>query len=90
MRGSSKKHATKKLRDKVRRAEKPLIYVITKCDLVDKSVVEKAKKQFTPCVFVSAKEFHGTTLLRERILIEAKRKYADAFSSYRVGVLGLP
>ena len=57
------------IEDKVRKAGKVLIYVITKSDLVDKQDVEKYKKTLKPCVFVSAVKHHGTTILRERILI---------------------
>ena len=52
---------------------KPLIYVVTKSDLVEKSKAERYKKELKPLVFVSAVKHHGTTILRDRILIEAKR-----------------
>jgi len=74
----------KEVEDKVRVEGKPLIYVVTKSDLVGKEEAEKYKKILKPCVFVSAKEFLGTTKLRERILIEAKVKEP------KVGVLGYP
>lgn len=77
------------IEDKVKRAGKPLIYVITKCDLVDKADAEKHKKYLKPCVFVSATMHHGTTLLREKILIEAKRMNHE-HKTVRVGVLGYP
>jgi hypothetical protein len=74
---------------KVRNVNKPLIYVVTKSDLVDKETAEKYKKTLKPCVFVSAKEHYGTTMLRERILIEAKKVYGDK-ETIIVGVLGYP
>lgn len=79
----------KEIEDKVKALKKPLIYVITKCDLVDKNTLLKFKKELIPCVFVSAKEFLGTTMLRERIMIEAKRAYKDK-NVFTVGVLGYP
>jgi hypothetical protein len=73
---------------KVKDLGKPLIYVMTKCDLVDQSEAEKSKKELSPSVFVSSKEHLGTTMLRDRILIEAKR--AGIKKSVKVGVLGYP
>ena len=40
-------------------------------------------------MFVSAKEHHGTTMLKDRILIEAKKAYKD-IKKVKVGVLGYP
>lgn len=77
------------IEDKVKRLGKPLVYVITKCDLVPKTVVEKYKKTLKPCVFVSAIEHHGTTILRDRILIEVN-KAKLAKPQVKVGVLGYP
>jgi len=74
----------KEVEDKVRNSGKPLIYVITKSDLVAQKSAEELKKQFKPCVFVSSVKFHGTTMLRDRILIEAKKR--GDFRTYRVGV----
>ncbi len=79
----------KEIENKVKKANKPLIYVLTKCDLVDKEIVEKQKKTLKPCVFISAKNHHGTTMLRDRILIEATRAYPQ-FKKTNVGVLGYP
>ena len=75
------------IEDKVKYLNKPLIYVITKCDLADKAEVEKHKKELGLAVFVSAKEHHGIKMLREKILIEAKR---IGKKEVRVGVLGYP
>ncbi|HLD04654.1 MAG TPA: GTPase [Candidatus Nanoarchaeia archaeon] len=72
---------------KVKESKKPLIYVITKCDLVDKKLMDRIKLK--PSVFVSATEHLGTTLLRERILIEGQRSYKDK-ETFAVGVLGYP
>lgn len=74
---------------KVKRQGKPLIYVITKCDLADREATEKYKKELYPSVFVSAKEHLGTTMLRDMILMEAKRAKLDK-RQIKVGVLGYP
>lgn len=72
---------------KVRRANKPLIYVITKSDLVKKETLEK--RHLRPSVFISAKDHSGITILRNRILIEGKRAYKNK-KDFKVGVLGYP
>ena len=72
----------------VQRSGKPLIYVITKCDLVEKRDAEAWKKVLQPCVFVSSTTYHGMTMLHERILVEASR--AGIKHRIRVGVLGYP
>ena len=77
------------IEDKVKRLKKPLIYVITKSDLVDKEVAERHKKSLKNSVFVSAKFHHGTKILRDRILIAGKRAYKDK-EKFKVGVLGYP
>lgn len=63
---------------------KPLIYVITKCDLVEKEVLEAHKKKLRNCVFVSSKEYHGMTMLKNKIL-----SYDKGYG-VTVGVLGYP
>ena len=74
--------------DKAKETNKPLIFVFTKCDLVDTKIVEQYKKKFRPAVFVSAKMHFGTTILREKILIAAKK--ANIKGMIKVGVLGYP
>lgn len=73
--------------EKVKAANKPLIYVITKSDLVKKRTIDK--NNLRPCVFVSAKNYLGTSILRDRILIEGKRAYKNK-KDFVVGVLGYP
>ena len=68
---------------------KQLIYVITKCDLVDQDFAEKNKKKFPNAVFVSATKFHGLSILKEKIMIEAKRTGVKKGPIY-VGVVGYP
>jgi len=78
----------KEVEQKVRKARKPLVYVITKSDLADRRLLEKEKNRLRPAVFVSARDHHGSTILRERILIEAKRAWGK--DTALVGVLGYP
>ncbi len=85
----TKETVNREIEEKAKSLGKPLIYVITKCDLMEKVVVERCKKQFRPSVFVSAKKRFGTTILRERIIIESKRAGHDK-KTIRVGVLGYP
>lgn len=66
---------------------KILIHVINKCDYVDKNYLDKVKKQLENCVFVSAKEHYGVTLLRQKIRILAKKK---GIKKPIVGVVGYP
>lgn len=68
---------------------KPLIYVITKCDLISKDESEVLKRDLHPCVFVSSTKYHGLNLLRERIHIQASRA-GIKHEKIRVGVLGYP
>jgi len=75
------------IENKVEKSGKLLIYVLNKCDLVDKGDIEKIKRTLKPCVFVSAKEYHGFKMLKDRIIIEGKRL---GFNVPRVGVLGYP
>ncbi len=60
---------------------KKLIYVINKADLVPKKRLEEWKKAMQPCVFVSAHEHHGMTILKKMLLKDAPVK---------VGVVGYP
>ncbi len=71
----------------VNKITKPVIYVLNKCDLVNKDILDKAKKRFKKAVFVSSREYYGIKKLRELIIIEGKRlKIVKPF----VGVLGYP
>ncbi|MBT7902327.1 GTPase [Candidatus Woesearchaeota archaeon] len=70
--------------DKVKKAGKPLIYVINKCDLVDKVKLEKEKKKLRHSVFISSVHHLGTGMLREKIMSISKGEQV------KVGVLGYP
>ena len=73
------------IEDKVKRQGKKLIYVFNKCDLVDIETLKPLKKALVPSVFVSAKDYEGTKLLRNTIL-----KNSGSKSTIFVGVLGYP
>ncbi len=75
----------KEIECKVQESGKMLVYVINKCDLAEKSALEKWKRKLKPSVFISAKDHLGTTMLREAILKHGKNK-----KRVTVGVLGYP
>ncbi len=78
------------LEGRVKEMGKPLIYVITKSDLIeDKAEVEKYKKILKPCVFISATKYYGVKILKEKIMIEGKRA-GITFPVIRVGAIGYP
>ncbi len=79
------KTRNKEIEDKVKRAGKRLIYVFNKCDLVDISILKEQKKTLKPAIFISAKEFEGTKILREVIL-----KNSGSLKRVTVGILGYP
>lgn len=74
----------KEIERKVKAAKKKLIFVINKCDLAEKTELERWKRKLRPSVFMSAKEHLGTTMLREIILKSTRKKIV------KVGVLGYP
>ncbi len=75
------------IEDKVKKAGKPLIYVITKTDLVSRDALNRIR--IKPCAFVSAKDHQGTKKLRNRIMIEGKKAYKNK-TSFIIGVMGYP
>ncbi len=76
------------IEDKVAASGKPLIFVLNKCDLVDKPILEQYKRFIPNSIFISAKHHLGTVMLREKILRTAGRLNID--TKVRVGVLGYP
>ena len=77
------------IENKIKRTEKPILYVITKSDLVtNKDDFEKYKKELKPCVFVSSKEYHGVVIIRDKIITEAKKHNLEL--PVTVGILGYP
>lgn len=76
--------------EQIKRYNKPLIYVITKSDMLNNRYdAEKYKRTLIPCVFISSREYHGISLLKERIIIESK-KYKIEKEPINVGVIGYP
>ncbi|MBU2589459.1 MAG: 50S ribosome-binding GTPase [Nanoarchaeota archaeon] len=76
----------KEIEDKVRAENKQLIYVINKCDLVDKELLERKKKILKPSVFVSAMRHQGTSILLRTILQFVDKKKERVI----IGVVGYP
>ena len=74
----------KEIEDKVNKAGKILLYVVTKCDLVDLNKLKKEMKNLKPSVFISSTEHYGTTILKKKILELSKGE------SVIVGVVGYP
>ncbi|MFW5852544.1 MAG: GTPase, partial [Nanoarchaeota archaeon] len=73
------------IEDKVLKAGKKIIFALNKCDLASKAKLEKYKRELGNAVFVSAKEHHGTLLLKNAIL-----KAADYSKTISVGIVGYP
>ncbi len=71
------------IEDKVKENHKSLIYVISKCDLVE---ARNKLRKLNP-VYVSASKHFGLRTLRKRIMMEAKKA---RLKEVRVGVLGYP
>ncbi len=69
---------------KIRNANKVLIYVLNKCDLISKHEQKKAASKLSPSVFVSSTIKYGKTILRNKIL-----QYS-ANRDVNVGVVGYP
>jgi len=78
------KTRNKEIENKIEKEGKQIIYVITKCDLVEKELLEKEKKKLSPCVFMSATKHYGTIILLKKILQLSKGK------NVTVAVLGYP
>ncbi|NTV24399.1 MAG: GTPase RsgA [Nanoarchaeota archaeon] len=74
----------REIESKVLQRGKVLLYVLNKCDLVEKHVIEALKKEFNPAVFVSSKQRLGGTILFKKIMEISKGKNCV------VGVLGYP
>jgi len=72
------------IEEKIERYGKKILYVITKCDLVDIKQLEEDKKRLRPSVFISSTEKLGTTILKKKILQLSKGEKVV------VGVVGYP
>jgi len=69
----------------IREKGKSIIFAVNKCDLVDKKALSEIKVK--PVAFVSSTKYLGIRNLKEKILIEAKRRKID---KPRVGIVGYP
>lgn len=74
----------KEIEDKVKSANKKLLFVINKCDLAEGKKLDKYKRILRPSVFISSKDHFGTTILKKKILELSKGKETT------VGILGYP
>ena len=74
----------KEIEEKIAAAKKKFILVVNKCDLVNIKTLEKQVPKGS--IFVSAKEYHGMKMLRERILTYGNQKNIKPI----VGVVGYP
>ncbi|MBU0615841.1 MAG: 50S ribosome-binding GTPase [Nanoarchaeota archaeon] len=72
---------------KILATKKPMIYVITKCDLVEKNKLDK--HGLKPAVLISSKKYEGTRLLSDEIYKQANKAGIDK-EMISVGVLGYP
>ena len=75
------------LENKIKKNKKILIHVINKCDFVNKKHLDKIKKGLENCVFVSATKHLGTSLLKQKITILAKK---NKIKNPIIGVVGYP
>ena len=64
--------------------EKDIIYVLNKADLVNRETLLKWKKKYPNCIYISAKQHQGTTVLLHKILQIAEGQKVS------VGVVGYP
>lgn len=74
----------REIESKIKQREKPLLYVINKCDLVGRDTLDAMKHEFSPAIFVSSKAKLGGTILMKKILEISRGKPVI------VGVLGYP
>jgi ribosome biogenesis GTPase A len=63
---------------------KPVIHVLNKSDLADKNKLEKYKHKYKNCIYLSAREHKGTSILLQKIMEISKGK------NVVVGVVGYP
>jgi len=74
----------REIEQKIRQANKKLIFVLNKCDLVPDDEMKKIAKSYNPSVFISSKEKLGGTILFKEIMKQS------AGEPCAVGVLGFP
>ncbi len=75
----------KEIEDKVLTLNKKLVYVINKCDLVNKLKLERMKQKLKPSVYVSAVKKYGTIKL-----LRLLNKLSAGKDKVVIGVVGYP
>jgi ribosome biogenesis GTPase A len=79
----------KELIEKAKMNKKPLIYAITKADLVSPALSDAIQGKLEPSVFVSGKTGEGIAELYKEIVAQAKKVGKDK-GIIKAGVLGYP
>jgi len=74
----------KEIENKIQQRGKKILYVITKCDLVNLDQIKQAQKTLKPSVFISSTEKLGTTILKKKIM---EISHGEKIT---VGVVGYP
>ncbi|MDP3763864.1 MAG: GTPase [bacterium] len=74
----------REIEDKVQRLGKKLLFVFTKCDLVNQERLHEAQRAYHPSVFVSSTDKLGTTILKKKIMELSRGEPVT------VGVVGFP
>ena len=69
---------------KIAQSGKKILYVVTKCDLVEQDTLRHLQKELYPSVYVSGVERFGTTILKKKILELSEG------NPVTVGVVGYP
>ena len=72
------------IENKIKKSNKKILYVINKCDLVNKKKIDSTKKELKPSVFISSREHLGTTILKKKILELSRGEKVT------VGIVGYP
>ncbi|MFH1275874.1 MAG: GTPase [Candidatus Woesearchaeota archaeon] len=72
------------IESKIKNLKKKLLFVINKCDLVDKNKMDAIRKVLKPSVFISSKDHLGTTMLKKKILELSRGEKVV------VGIVGYP
>jgi ribosome biogenesis GTPase A len=86
-----KETRNKEIERKIKDSDKPLIYVVNKCDLVKDNDLRKYKERMKQTFFISSKTKTGLKTLLERIhIIGSKLKHKEKHEKINVGVLGYP
>lgn len=72
------------IEEKINKTKKKILYVITKCDLVNIDRLKQTIAHLNPAVFISSTEKLGTTILKKKILELSRGEKVT------VGVVGYP